>query len=454
MYDLADTIVAPSSAPAGVRRVIRLSGSRSWDICRGLASDNASSAQVGIQSTQIEATADVTVPAWIYRFKSPHSYTGQDSAEIHMWANPLLVGALLQRCLALGARLAGPGEFTARAYLNGRMDLAQAEAVNEIVAGSNALQVHAAQRLLTGRLSAQTEQLRHDLLELMGLLEAGMDFSEEEIEFIQPHQLAERINGLQKNITTLINQGVSQEEILRLPAVGITGAPNAGKSSLFNALLGRQRSLVSDIHKTTRDVLCAVLDLPHGRCVLFDCAGLLSEPVDLLDRLAQQAALEALCHCQLTLFCVDGSQDNLLEDQALRQLVQTLRVLPVATKADLFEPTRTDQLKAQWGPELAVVSSLQQTGLKALAQHIDQMLMIPSVAAESHQDATVLTARHKQALQEAQSCLHEARQVLDQDAPEIVVMELRAAYQALSQMEHHVDERILDRIFSQFCIGK
>ncbi len=449
MYDLTDTIVAPGSTTSGVRSVIRLSGADSWSICQSLAVETDEASQPGIQTTEVRALDDVTLPAWIYRFRSPRSYTGQDCAEIHVLGNAPLLEALVQRCLSLGARMAGPGEFTARAYLNGKLDLAQAEAVNEIIAGSNVLQVQAAQRLLTGRLSDQTEQLREDLLNLMGLLEAGMDFSEEDIEFISEDQANERLDQLDHQITTLLDQGIAQEEILHLPAVGIAGAPNAGKSSLFNALLGRSQSLVSDQRKTTRDVLCQVWDLPHGRCVLFDCAGLLVEPAELLDRLAQEAALEALRHCQLILFCVDATKIDLDEDRHLRETIESHQVLNVATKTDLVDVTT---LSNRWNAPWIPVSAAQSQGLDNLIQQIDQTLMTGHLGVQSQ--VTTLTARHKQALIEAQTCLQTARISLPQGGHEIVVMELRAAYQAISQMEHHVEEKVLDRIFSQFCIGK
>ncbi|MHC4338430.1 MAG: GTPase, partial [Planctomycetota bacterium] len=240
--------------------------------------------------------------AMLYLFVAPHSYTGETLAEIHVHTNPSVTEALMGNLLGKGLRMAGPGEFTARAYLNGRIDLAQAEAVNEIIVSSNRYQLDAAEKLLSGRLAETTLQIRSEVLDCLGLLEAGLDFSQEDIEFITGKEVVERLVKIRQQLEQLLAGSISYEAVIDLPAVGIAGAPNAGKSSLLNKLLGKERSIVTDVSKTTRDVLTGLLTLRHCRCVLFDCAGLMESPSNILDELAQQAAIEALQNSSVVIF--------------------------------------------------------------------------------------------------------------------------------------------------------
>ena len=222
----------------------------------------------------------LAVDAHLYLFFAPHSYTGEDLAEIHVYASACLVEALVQDLLARGLRPAGPGEFTARAYLNGKLDLAQAEAVNEVISSSNRLQLEAAEKLLGGRLTKAADEIRSALLDVLSLIEAGLDFSGEDIEFIGAQEAAGGWPRFSKSLEELLAGSIRYETLMDLPAVGIAGAPNAGKSSLLNALLGWERSIVSPQPKTTRDVLSGVLTTDRFQCVLFDCAGLVLEPDD------------------------------------------------------------------------------------------------------------------------------------------------------------------------------
>jgi len=387
MYDLPDTIVAVSSAGGGLRSIVRITGPQTSAVCGSMFSREAGSAQGcrktnGIVSGSVRIDDELSVDALLYLFYAPHSYTGETLAEIHVYAAPVVVEALMQRLLAGGLRLAGPGEFTARAYLNGKIDLAQAEAVNEIIGSSNRLQLDAAERLLSGRLGDAMSAARSALLDCLSLLEAGLDFSEEDIELISPARAVERLGAVEKQLEELLAGSIRYESLLEMPAVAIAGAPNAGKSSLLNALLGRERSLVSDERKTTRDVLSGLLRLPiegaqaDGKSAM-ECVLLLAAPENILDELAQRAALEALRHCQAVLFCVDVAKPTWDEDIAVRSLIGRGRfspapggsanaegvddgralqdadeetqcvIIPIATKSDLLAPEElTDKVKA------------------------------------------------------------------------------------------------------------
>lgn len=458
--EFSDTIVAVSSAAGGLRPIVRISGPETLPACERVFTTPIALRANGILSGSVAIAPGVAVDARLYLFFSPNSYTGETLAELHILAGPVLVATLLEKLLAEGLRAAGPGEFTARAYLNGKLDLAQAEAVNEIIAGSNRFQLDAAERLLSGRLTQTTKAARSALLDCLSRIEAGLDFSGEEIVFLGPAQATERLAHIRSELDALLAGSIRYESLIDLPAVGIAGAPNAGKSSLLNAMLGHERSLVSDRRKTTRDVLSGLWTTDRFPCVLFDCAGLLPAAEDILDRLAQQAAIGALRHCQVVVFCVDAAKPDIGEDLAIGALIQPNTVLYVATKADLLSPADSQRAvekltQAFAGPFLPV-SAMTGQGLQQLQDLIERSLSAGQGTARGEgRDTVALTARHRQAVSEAVANIDEAIGQIEQGADEIAAAMIREACQALAEIEQQpIDEQVLDRIFSRFCVGK
>jgi tRNA modification GTPase len=467
MYDLNDTIVAVSSPSMGARTIVRTSGDRTIEVCEAIFRGAVLKGTGGVFADSIAVDEELRIDAVLYLFRAPHSYTGEDIAEIHICTNSAVVEALMGDLLGQGLRMAGPGEFTARAYLNGKIDLSQAEAVNEIVISSNTYQLAAAQKLLGGRLSQSTEEIRSAIMDCLTLIEAGLDFSEEDIEFISGQQTLERLDRIKKQLQELLAGSIGYESVIDLPAVGIAGAPNAGKSSLVNMLLGTERSIVSYERKTTRDVLTGVLELEHCRCVLFDCAGLLSEPEGILDELAQTAAIEALRNSSVVVLCVDLSKNDWAEDVAVRKWIAARTVIPVATKSDLLGENalagRLGELKDMFAVEFLPISTADGSGIESLREAIDRELAKPAQRgalpfSEPTASHVALTARHRQAVAQAIGNIGEAIDGFDRSSAEVTAMMLRATYQALCAIEQaqcvDVDEQILDSIFGRFCIGK
>lgn len=458
MFDPSDTIVALATPPDSWRHVVRISGPKTWTCCQAVCQPPLDSRQPGIQPVQLAPCADLTLPGLLYTYPAPRSYTGEDVIEIHVTAANPIVESLLEKLLA-GAtvRRAGPGEFTARAYLNGKLDLAQAEAVYEIIHSSNRVQLEAAQGLLHGHLGMTLNQGKSDLLHCLGLLEVGLDFSQEDIEVIQNEEAIRRLRDIQGELQQLRQRGLHDRETLHLPSVGIAGAPNAGKSSLFNALLGRTRSLVSPVQRTTRDVLAARLSLPRGACLLFDCAGLLHEPDALLDQLAQQAALESLRQARVVLFCADATHPEGAQDRLLQHRVTAHSVVLVGTKHDLLgqDPQQHQAtLEAEYKAPCLLVSATTQHNLDTLIQKLDQILN-DAVSGDSLGDSLMaLTARHRHALDVALENLAQAIGALEEDQSEVAALFLRTAYQHLGETTQHLDEAVLGEVFSHFCIGK
>ncbi len=506
MYNLNDTIVAVSSPSSGARSIVRITGPATIKICRRIFRPAISSFINHPSSLVPQLIAgcviiddELEIDAHLYLFFAPHSYTGDDVAEIHIYANDSVTEALVDNLLRLKlpinnnqlpittqqSRMAGPGEFTARAYLNGKLDLAQAEAVNEIVVSSNTFQLAAAEKLLSGSLGQTTEKVRSAMMDCLSLIEAGLDFSGETIEFINRQEAAERLTQIKEQLEQLLSAGLSYESVIDLPAVGIAGVTNAGKSSLLNKLLGTERSIVSEQSKTTRDVLSGLLTLTHCKCVLFDCAGLTLKTEDrrqkpdlseaegtkvpssdlrhlssVLDELAQQAAIEALANSDVVIFCVDISKEDWTEDTSAKRLVEPKVIVPIATKCDLVSEKELTgclrKLHELFDVEFLPISVKTGAGLKSLLDTIDRKIVekfeIPRVV------GVTLTARHRQAVTESKTHISEAVNECKAGNDEVAAMMLRTAYQAISGIEQSatggVDEQILDQIFSRFCIGK
>jgi tRNA modification GTPase len=471
MYALQDTICAISSTSNDYRIIVRLCGPETINILNRIFTPTVSG------NPCLASGKIMNLDCLVYLFRQPHSYTGDDLAEIHIWANRAVAAALMEKLLSLGARTACAGEFTARAYLNNKIDLAQAEAVNEVITASNTFQLAAAENLLAGKLGRLSKTIRESILDLLSRLEADLDFSTEDISPASKTDIIAKLNETVNRLNDLLAGSIRSESTIDLPAVGIAGAPNAGKSTLLNKLLGRKRSIVSHQRKTTRDVLTGEFDLPGCRCVLFDCAGLIiksdtERPVlrseseggsdgpasaNILDELAQQTAIEAIRNAMVAIFCVDITKPDWAEDLSVFQLIHSKMLIPLATKVDLIVENefieRLSKLKSLFGYDFLPVSA--HTGFNfdklktEIANHLTQH------AARGTHDAVGLTTRHKQALNNAIHDIIQTQKEIKAGSEELAAMMLRTAYNQLCNIEqHNVDEQILDRIFSRFCIGK
>jgi tRNA modification GTPase len=451
MYALQDTIFAVSSSSNNHRVILRISGPETIDILNQIMTPPLSG-NPGITSGKI-----MNLDCLVYLFRQPHSYTGDDLAEIHIWANQAITEALMEKLLSLGARPASAGELTARAYLNNKMDLAQAEAVNEVITASNTFQLAAAENLLAGRLGHLSKSIRESILDLLSQLEANLDFSAEDISHANKADIIAKLNETKSRLKDLLADSIRCESTIDLPAVGIAGAPNAGKSTLLNKLLGRQRSIVSHQRKTTRDVLTGEFELPGCHCVLFDCAGLVIHTETVIDELAQQAAIEAIRNAMVVVFCVDISKSDWAEDIAICQLTNPAHLIAIATKTDLLSEKdtaeRLSQLKSIFGCDFLPVSAHNNAGVDKLKTEIAERV-IASTSGHT-KDAVALTTRHRQALNNAIHDIVQAEKEIKAGSEELAAMMLRTAYNQLSNIEqHNIDEQVLDRIFSRFCIGK
>jgi tRNA modification GTPase len=439
--DLQDTIVALATAPGpGGRAIVRLSGLAALRTVRTIFdTDEPVSTQERRRYSghcRLPGIAS-PLPADLLVWPAPRTYTGQEMAELHTISCPPLVDLLVSQLLASGARAAQPGEFTLRAFLAGKLDLTRAEAVLAVIESGSRGELRLALAQLAGGVAGPLRELRRELLDLLADVEAGLDFAEEHIEFVGLDVLLSRVSkGLA--LITLLGKQLDQRALGDRPfRVVLAGRPNAGKSSLFNALGGR--ALVSAQPGTTRDYLICALDLQGARVELVDTAGWqrAEEPIaHQAQALGRQQAEDA----DLVLLCIGAGRGLTAEEEGwLGQ--KTPPVVGVATKCDVGEPAAgLMATSAHTHAGLAELRALLADRARAAARPA----LAPSLSRCRHHVAACL------------ECLRRAHHaVLFQEPPEILALELRSALDQLGEMVGAVyTDDLLDRIFSRFCIGK
>ncbi|TWU13798.1 tRNA modification GTPase MnmE [Symmachiella macrocystis] len=449
-FDLHDTIAALSSPPGPAQRgIVRISGSAIRDALNGLFRPDDpplwETARLPQRHPGSFWLADIQrwMSVDIFLWPTQRSYTGQPMAEVHTCGSPPLLEAILAAIYAADVRPARGGEFTLRSFLAGKVDLLQAEAVLGVIDADDQVQLNAALQQLAGGISGDINTVREDLLSLLADLEAGLDFVEEDIEFVDNREILARLTLAETRITSLLEQAVDRMRSTGTARVVLAGRPNVGKSTLFNALLGRDAALVSEIAGTTRDYLAAEVNW-HGRPIeLLDTAGW-----ELQSEGPLQAALalreDQLQRADLIIWCVSADEppDPLLKEADCGNA----RSLTVLTKCDLPDTT---------GPASALrVSAVTGAGLEELTAAVASELSQDSAAPQQLLGTT--GARCRDSLHGAVESLQRAREVAELSAgDELLSIEIRVALEELGKVSGAVyTDDILDRIFSKFCIGK
>src|ERR1700730_17625936 len=384
-------------------------------------------------------------------FPAPHSYTGEHVLELHGHGGPLVVEALVARVVELGARRAQPGEFTQRAFLNDKLDLAQAEAIADLIDAGSRDAVRAAMRSLQGEFSTMVRGLTDAVIELRTYVEAAIDFPEEEIDFLADRQLAERFQNVREHFAG-VEQSARQGRLLREGmTVVIAGRPNAGKSSLLNRLAGYEAAIVTPIPGTTRDVVRERIDVDGMPLHVLDTAGL-RQGGDVVEEEGIRRAKAEMTRADRVLFVIDASEDPSAsafhEDSA--RMPTDVPVTLIFNKCDLAVGIPVADTIA--GPPRITVSATTGRGIDSLRAHLKlcmgyQTLDTGTVSARQRHLASLTRARRN--VDEAQ------RQLQDRRAGELVAEELRGAQQALNEITgEFTSDDLLGRIFSSFCIGK
>jgi tRNA modification GTPase len=490
-----ETIVAISSAPgAAPLGIVRLSGPRALEIADVLVSaepDRADAPGAGAVSRHpghswfegdVCFSDGLSAPARWYVFRAPRSYTRQNLVEIHTVGAPPLLEQIIRRTEVLGARRAAPGEFTARAFLLGRMDLGQAEAVARLIRARGDTHLRAARRMMDGSFSRRIVELRGQLAELLALVEAGIDFAEEPIEFISPAALRDRLDEVASVLVSLAGGSVSVDQPGLAPHVLLLGPPNAGKSTLLNALSGTDRAITSVVAGTTRDLLSAPMRVDGVEVVLLDAAGIDASDDEIIAQ-ARALALAAAEHVDLACIVIDVTDPP---DRAWRERLGMLPLPPtilVANKCDLFEgageagsDSGSGGACFQSGPGLVPapgiladveswrmgpvfrVSAKEGTGMVDLRAAI--VARAECASGTIGADAVVIGQRQQRAVEAGLEAIARAgrlarESVETSDAAELLAFEIREALAALGEVSGDVTtEDLLTHIFANFCIGK
>lgn len=448
----ADTIAAIATAPgAGGIGIVRLSGPQSLAIARTLCARplrarHAHYARFGDADGRL---IDDGIAVW---FPAPHSFTGEDVVELQAHGSPVALQALVARCCALGARMARAGEFSERAYRNGKLDLAQAEAIADLISAGSEQAARAARRALDGVLSQQVEQLADALMTLRVQVEAIIDFADEPLETLGGAQLRHKLTEAVTLLDGLLAQAARGKRLRDGLHAVIVGPPNAGKSSLLNALAGSERAIVTEIAGTTRDLLQETIRVGGMELTLVDTAGLHAHG-DAIEREGMRRARVELTRADVALVVLDA-RDPQAGYAAVADTLKSVRQrIWLYNKADLLPSAMAGQALAQQAGERGVwLSAKSGQGLPVLHTLLAELAGAAGRAGES---AVSARARHVHALQRAREQLTAAQTALITQQLELVAESLRIAHDALGEITGKtLPDNVLGEIFSQFCIGK
>ncbi len=452
-----ETIVALST-PAGESgiAVIRLSGPNAIAIVESIApgSKEAPSNLLVLRKLK-DLSGQVLDEAMVAVMRAPCSFTGEDMVEISCHGGMQVVSDIIEVVLSLGARIAGHGEFSKRAFLNGKIDLAQAEAIADLIAAETKLQRRIALDQLEGSLSREVKECEDLLLEELALIEAGIDFCEEEIPIRTPRETLEAAASIRARIERLLAAEIPSNRLRKGLRVTIVGPRNAGKSSLYNALLGEERAIVSPIPGTTRDLIRERIHIGGFTCWLEDTAGLAETSCEIEARgvaIGKRAAEKS----DLLLFVIDGSIE--LDANVERAIMESRRenMILIMNKKDLGLVVSENYLREKLDTnEIISVSATSGEGVDALRRLIYEKA-IAKDAGMLVKERIAVNERHAAALREAAESLHRLEEIAAHDAkPELMSLELRTAADALGSITGRcITDELLDAIFSRFCIGK
>ncbi|HEY0042616.1 MAG TPA: tRNA uridine-5-carboxymethylaminomethyl(34) synthesis GTPase MnmE [Flavisolibacter sp.] len=452
-----DTIVALATPPGiGALGIIRLSGNRAIDVVnelfpsKNLAKQASHTLHIGFLKNEGRSLDEVVVSL----FKSPRSYTGEDIAEISCHGSPFILQQVIDACTQKGARVAKPGEFTQRAFLNGKLDLAQAEAVADLIASNTEASHKTALNNIRGGFSHSLKELREQLIKFSALIELELDFSQEDVEFADRTQLKTLVQNASVHTRQLLQSFQLGNVIKNGVSVAIIGKPNAGKSTLLNALLNEDRAIVSDIPGTTRDTIEEILNIDGILFRLIDTAGIRSHSADVIESFGIEKSLEKMKQADIVLYLFDVNETTPreLEKTTADLLAQGINFLLAGNKSDLVDETAVRE-KFSHIAGLIFLSAKTGLHLEVVKERMVDFVLQDKAVGES---VIVTNARHYHSLQEVYKSLSDVAEGLENNIPgDLLALDIRRCLHYLGTITGEVsNEDLLDYVFSKFCIGK
>jgi tRNA modification GTPase len=451
-----DTIVALAT-PMGIGAigVIRLSGSKAIEIAnalfssKDLAKEKSHTLHVGLLKNEKMILDEVVISL----YKTPHSYTGENIVEISCHGSPFIHQQVIEACIQQGARLAKPGEFTQRAFINGKLDLTQAEAVADLIASNTTAAQRTAVNNIRGGFSHALKNLREQLIKFSALIELELDFSQEDVEFADRTELKLLIERSLVQTKQLLDSFKLGNVIKNGVSVAIIGKPNAGKSTLLNILLNEERAIVSDIPGTTRDTVEEIINIDGILFRLIDTAGIRENTIDTIEHAGIERSLQKMQQADLVIYLFDVNE---MTEEELKKVIinmerQEIHFILVGNKVDLLPEAGANEKYLQPGIFLISAKNLWHTG--ELKEKMLKRVVTENVQGEN---VVVTNARHYEYLQKAYTSLKQVEAGLDSKIPgDLLSLDIRESLQYLGEITGEItNEDQLDYIFSKFCIGK
>ena len=440
-----DTIAAIATPPGvGGIGILRLSGPAALAIGEAISASKIAPGKIEFRRF-FDADGEVIDHGLCLYFRQRHSFSGEDSVELQAHGGPIVLDMLLQRLCELGARLAHAGEFSERAFLNGKIDLTQAEAIADLIESGSRAATRAAMRSLEGRFSRQVNALVDEVIDLRVYIEAALDFAEEEIDFLQNTDISQRLIGCTLHLQKLLDQAEHGRTLQEGLTVALAGLPNAGKSSLLNYLAGYEAAIVTEIEGTTRDVLHEHISLRGIPLKVKDTAGL-RESDNPVEQEGIRRAWDAIAGADVVLYLVDAIKGMTVADEQVIERLPEVNLQRVFSKSDLLAPGEACAAGALY------ISTVSGDGMESL------IARITGHASDYNQDNQTFMARrrHVDALQRARDCIQQATDTFTSTrSGELVAEDLRGAQRYLNEITgEFTSDDLLGKIFSSFCIGK